>query len=109
MKETQMDELRKRAGEIAERAVMDLEVEEATVRAPSSVRATALLENLTILTERLAELMVADEQVISRSKMEISYLRGKLRRQTNWEEYEKLIEGFHATLANVPKHLGGYK
>jgi len=89
--------------------VMDLEVEEATVRAPSSVRATALLENLTILTERLAELMVADEQVISRSKMEISYLRGALLEAVGGKEYQNVIEGFRTTLANVPKHLGGYK
>jgi len=99
MKETQMDELRERAGEIADHAEV----------ATKSVLIKTLLDNLSALTKRLAELMVADEQMIARSKMEISYLRGKLRRQTNWEEYEKLIEGFHATLANVPKHLGGYK
>ena len=64
--------------------------------------------------ERLFEEIKKDaaeaEHARLRARLEVEYLRGEIRRQLPWKEYEALLENFHKdVLANVPKSLGGYK
>ena len=68
-----------------------------------------IIGKLERLFEEIRDEGEESERMLSRATLEINYLRGELRRQLPWNEYQDLIENFHKdVLAGVPRSMGGY-
>ena len=117
MEKARMEELRKTAGKIAESAVRDAKetletgvFSQTIAETPSrSGPLDKIIADIKRLFEQVHEMSDEDDRRLLRASLEVNYLRGELRKQTNWKEYEALLEYFHSSiLANVPRRLGGY-